>query len=169
MHKMNIACDFDGTIVVHRFPAIGKEVPGAISTLKTLQDSGHKIFLWTMRGYHSDYKRCLEDAVGWCESLGLFFDAINRTTSGFGTSSPKQHANIYIDDAALGCPLCVYDDSLVVDWGVVASELFRMKLITSEQYDKIYEDIIRSYTEQDQSYIPYREITYAGRLQENHG
>ena len=32
---MNIAIDFDGTIVEHNYPAIGKEIPYAIETLKT--------------------------------------------------------------------------------------------------------------------------------------
>ena len=33
---MIIAIDFDGTIVEHRYPAIGKELPFAIDTLKSL-------------------------------------------------------------------------------------------------------------------------------------
>ena len=35
---MVIAVDFDGTIVQHRYPRIGKEVPFAIDTLKRLQE-----------------------------------------------------------------------------------------------------------------------------------
>ena len=31
---MLIAVDFDGTIVEHKYPAIGKELPFAIETLK---------------------------------------------------------------------------------------------------------------------------------------
>ena len=34
---MTIAVDFDGTIVEHRYPEIGKERPFAIQTLKMLQ------------------------------------------------------------------------------------------------------------------------------------
>ena len=34
---MIIAVDFDGTIVEHKYPAIGKEIPFAIETLKKLQ------------------------------------------------------------------------------------------------------------------------------------
>ena len=34
---MKIAVDFDGTIVEHRYPQIGKEIPFAIDTLKMLQ------------------------------------------------------------------------------------------------------------------------------------
>ena len=34
---MKIAVDFDGTIVEHAYPLIGKEIPFAIETLKRLQ------------------------------------------------------------------------------------------------------------------------------------
>lgn len=34
IHTMTIAVDFDGTIVEHRYPAIGRELPFAIETLK---------------------------------------------------------------------------------------------------------------------------------------
>ena len=34
---MVIAVDFDGTIVEHKYPHIGKEIPFAIATLKKLQ------------------------------------------------------------------------------------------------------------------------------------
>ena len=35
---MIIAVDFDGTIVEHRYPSIGKEIPFAIETLKKLKE-----------------------------------------------------------------------------------------------------------------------------------
>ena len=40
---MVIAVDFDGTIVEHKYPKIGKEKPFAIATLKRLQNEGHRI------------------------------------------------------------------------------------------------------------------------------
>ena len=46
---MVIAVDFDGTIVRHRYPAIGEELPFAIETLKKLQKDGHKLILWSVR------------------------------------------------------------------------------------------------------------------------
>ena len=36
-----IAVDFDGTIVTHAYPAIGKEMLFAFATLKELQGRGH--------------------------------------------------------------------------------------------------------------------------------
>lgn len=42
---MVIAVDFDGTIVEHRYPEIGKEIPFAIATLKKLQAEHHLLIL----------------------------------------------------------------------------------------------------------------------------
>ena len=46
---MVIAVDFDGTIVEHRYPEIGEEIPFAIDTLKMLIADRHKVILYTMR------------------------------------------------------------------------------------------------------------------------
>ena len=47
---MTIAIDFDGTIVTHAYPAIGKPIPFAIETLKKLQqEDHHQLILWTCR------------------------------------------------------------------------------------------------------------------------
>ena len=42
---MVIAIDFDGTIVEHRYPSIGRELPFAIDTLKKIQQEGHRLIL----------------------------------------------------------------------------------------------------------------------------
>ena len=65
---MTIAVDFDGTIVTHEYPNIGKEIPFAVQTLKMLQDDGHKLILWTVR--EGDL---LRDAIQWCREKGLEF------------------------------------------------------------------------------------------------
>ena len=67
---MIIAVDFDGTIVEHRYPEIGKEMPFAVATLCQLQRDmpGLHIVLWTVRE-----GRLLQDAVEWCEKRGLNF------------------------------------------------------------------------------------------------
>ena len=46
---MIIAVDFDGTIVEHRYPHIGKEIPFAIVTLKQLQAEHNQLKHWTVR------------------------------------------------------------------------------------------------------------------------
>ena len=45
---MIIAVDFDGTIVEHKYPQIGREIPFAIATLKKLQAERHLLILWSV-------------------------------------------------------------------------------------------------------------------------
>ena len=40
---MIIAVDFDGTIVEHKYPKIGSEIPFATDTLKMLIKDGHQL------------------------------------------------------------------------------------------------------------------------------
>ena len=70
---MIIAVDFDGTIVKHKYPAIGKELPFAIETLKKLQSEHHKLILWSVRE-----GKLLDEAVAFCRDRGLEFYAVNR-------------------------------------------------------------------------------------------
>ena len=70
---MIIACDFDGTIVTHEYPKIGKPIPFAIQTLKKLQEEDHhQIILWTVRE-----GALLQEALDYCKSKGLEFYAVN--------------------------------------------------------------------------------------------
>jgi len=100
---MIIAVDFDGTIVNHKYPSIGKERPFAIKTLKLLKEKGHQIILWTYRSGKE-----LDDAVHFCEKKGLMFHAVNNNFEDekFDNSfSRKIYADIYIDDRnILGIP-----------------------------------------------------------------
>lgn len=100
---MIIAVDFDGTIVKHKYPEIGKELPYAIETLKLFQEKGHKLILWTYRSGKE-----LEKAIEFCEKRGLKFHAVNNNFEGEefdNTYSRKILADIYIDDRnILGIP-----------------------------------------------------------------
>lgn len=100
---MIIAVDFDGTIVEHRYPEIGEEIPFAFKTLKSLQSLGHTIILWTFRAGKE-----LEEAVEYCKKNGLEFFAINNNTPDevFNKKeSRKIYADVYIDDRnILGIP-----------------------------------------------------------------
>lgn len=68
---MNIAIDFDGTLVSHQYPYIGKDI-GAVPVVKKLIDNGHNIILNTMR---SD--KTLDEAVDWCKSKGIVLYGVN--------------------------------------------------------------------------------------------
>ena len=72
---MIIAVDFDGTIVEHRYPAIGPEKEGAIDTLKLLSREGNKLILFTVRD-----GELLDQAVEYCRRRGLEFFAVNSNT-----------------------------------------------------------------------------------------
>lgn len=106
---MLIAVDFDGTIVEHRYPKIGKERPFAIQTLKQLIQDGHRLILWTIRHGES-----LQEAVDWCKERGVEFYAINRDYAeqedAQGDRSPKVKCDMYIDDRNVGG---------LPDWGTI--------------------------------------------------
>ena len=101
--KLTIAVDFDGTIVEHKYPAIGKEIPFAIDTLKQLSFEGNRLILWTARDGN-----LLEEAVEFCKKRGLTFYAVNSNHppgylfGGKSDKSQKVIADLYIDDHNLG-------------------------------------------------------------------
>ena len=70
---MVIALDFDGTIVEHKYPAIGEEIPFATETIRMLIAERHKVILWSVRE-----GKLLDEAVNWCRERGIDFYAVNR-------------------------------------------------------------------------------------------
>ena len=97
---MIINIDFDGSVVTHDYPNVGKDI-GAIPVLKRLIAEGHKLILFTMRD-----KKEFDDAVFWfleneIPLYGLQTNPMQRSW----TTSPKSYAQLMIDDSALGCPL----------------------------------------------------------------
>ncbi|MBQ8863845.1 MAG: hypothetical protein IJ014_03840 [Rikenellaceae bacterium] len=110
---MIIAIDFDGTCVYHEYPYIGKDI-GAAPVLKELTEAGHKLILFTMRD-----GKLLKEAEGWFKQNKIpLMDSNRNKEQTRWTSSPKVHAELYIDDSALGIPL-KYEDGLprpYVDW-----------------------------------------------------
>lgn len=126
---MIIAVDFDGTIVEHRYPAIGREIPFAIDTLKKLSADRHKLILWSVRE-----GKLLEEAVAFCRERGLEFYAVNRDypeeEKGLNNHfSRKLKADLFIDDRNLGG---------LPDWGMIY-EMVKNKL-TYEDWMHRYED-----------------------------
>ena len=99
---MTIAVDFDGTIVEHRYPAIGREIPFAIQTLKMLIKDQHRLILWSVRE-----GKTLQEAVDWCKERGVEFYAVNKdypeeTQEGNKNYSRKLKVDMFIDDRNLG-------------------------------------------------------------------
>ncbi|MFK2163541.1 BT0820 family HAD-type phosphatase [Bacteroides fragilis] len=114
---MTIAVDFDGTIVEHRYPKIGEEIPFATETLKILAQERHKLILWTVRE-----GELLEEAIEWCRQRGVFFYSVNKdypeeekSHNGF---SRKLKADLFIDDRNLGG---------LPDWGIIYQMIHEQK------------------------------------------
>ncbi len=98
---MKIAVDFDGTIVEHQYPAIGKEMLFAFDTLKALQKQNHQLILWTFRSGKE-----LDEAVEYCRKNGVEFYAVNKSypEEVFNEKelSRKIMADVFIDDRNVG-------------------------------------------------------------------
>lgn len=113
-----IAIDFDGTIVEHQYPDIGSPVPGAFDYMRQFVERGAKLILWTMR-----HGQELEDAVAFVKDSGIELFGVNcNPNQHTWTDSPKAYAQVYIDDAAFGCPLCEskrMGGRPYVDWDIV--------------------------------------------------
>ena len=100
LRNLKIAVDFDGTIVEHQYPRIGKDLLFAFETMKELQKHGALLILWTFRAGVE-----LDEAVEYCRSKGIEFYAINRNYPEEvydETISRKINADVYIDDKNVG-------------------------------------------------------------------
>ena len=140
---MIIAIDFDGTCVTHDFPNIRKDI-GAAQVLKQLTDKGHQLILWTMRSdveqprsdnpdIHTVGGQYLQQAVDWFEENDIPLWGIQTNPDQHQwTHSPKAYAQLYIDDAALGCPLKYkpeFDSRPFVDWVEVEKLLMQQGIL----------------------------------------
>ena len=143
---MTIAVDFDGTIVEHRYPRIGEEIPFAVETLKLLQQEKHRLILWSVRE-----GELLDEAIEWCRARGLEFYAANkdypeeeRDHQGF---SRKLKADLFIDDRNVGG---------IPDWGIIY-EMIKEK--------KTFADIYSQQRAESEEKCPlYRQPVYGRRI-----
>lgn len=116
-----IAVDFDGTIVAHEYPRIGKELLFAFQTLRALAAEGHRLVLWTIRE-----GKLLEEAVEYCKKNGLEFYAINESFPGEGFKpgqSRKINVDLFIDDRLVGG---------FPGWPAIWEELSKQGIVGSE-------------------------------------
>ena len=125
---MTIAVDFDGTIVEHKYPEIGQEIPFATTTLKMLIKERHRLILWTVRKGKE-----LEEAVEWCRERGVEFYAVNKNypeekvdnESGYC----KIDAELFIDDRNLGG---------LPDWGTIYRIIKEKRTYEDILYDDLH-------------------------------
>ena len=140
---MIIAIDFDGTLVEHKYPEIGREIPFAFETLRRLQQDRHRLILWTVRE-----GRLLDEALAFCRERGIEFYAVNRDypeeEKGANRHySRKLKADLFIDDRNLGG---------LPDWGTIY-EMITQKLS--------YEDLMRKYEEESYHDTPKKKGFFA--------
>ena len=106
---MTIAVDFDGTIVEHAYPKIGKPMPFAFEALRKLQQEEHyTLILWTIRE-----GRLLQEAIDFCEQNGVSFYACNKNypEEDERDGNPRKlGVDIFIDDRNIGG---------LPDWGLI--------------------------------------------------
>ncbi|MBQ5971681.1 MAG: hypothetical protein IJL45_04680 [Prevotella sp.] len=132
---MTIAVDFDGTIVTHRYPDIGEELPFATETLKMLIAEHHRLILWSVRE-----GQLLDDAIEWCRERGVEFWAVNkdypeeRGTENNNHFSRKLKADIFIDDRNIGG---------LPDWGLIYQMIHN---------GKSWKDVIREASRSSSAY-----------------
>ena len=136
-----IVLDFDGTVVKHRYPAVGEDI-GAVPILQRLVQNGHQIILFTMRSHNSNGIDTLQPAIDWFQENNIPLFAINENpTQTAWTSSSKVYGNIYIDDAALGAPLKADEGgSAYINWSVAAIHLYAMGLLTIQDFIDLVKD-----------------------------
>lgn len=146
-----IAIDFDGTVVTHDYPRIGKEI-GAAPVLRMLTENGHKLILLTMRdhgdvenSWNVDEHDTLDEAIQWFAKNEIKLYGINENPDQNWSNSRKVYADLYIDDAALGVPLRYrkeFSARPFVDWKKIAYMFHEMGLIDSEQLKALGTDIL---------------------------
>jgi len=139
---MDILIDFDGTVVTHEFPKVGKDI-GAVPVLKELVANGHNLILFTMRSdvvnpistspeIIAESGNYLTDAVEWFKQNDIPLYGIQKNpTQHTWTTSPKAYGQIMIDDSALGCPLEYPKDGTrpFVKWDLVRQLLSIMRVL----------------------------------------
>lgn len=139
--KLTVMLDFDGTLVEHRFPAMGTENPGWHQVVSKLQAAGHRIILNT---YRTDimadrYKAKapvddknpdhLEEAVAWLQAKMAEY-GLGRIELGGLKMNPaawslqhtylQLHNILFLDDQALNAPMKAAPmGGLMLDWEAV--------------------------------------------------
>lgn len=122
---MTIAIDFDGTCVMHKYPKVGEDI-GAGSVLRELVLNGHQLVLNSMRADNT----YLQDALDWFKRNDIPLYAIGKVPGQEWSNTNKCQADLYIDDAALGCPLIYPEHGRpFVDWRRVRQILLMKEII----------------------------------------
>ncbi|EDM26753.1 hypothetical protein LNTAR_18940 [Lentisphaera araneosa HTCC2155] len=108
IRPLTIAIDFDGTCVEHKYPDIGKEMPGASQTLRSLALREHRLILWTCREDFPDNPEAqyLSEAIQWFKEREIPLAGINKVPVEFDfrgeVGGRKPVFDMVIDDTNFG-------------------------------------------------------------------
>lgn len=95
------AIDFDGTIVMDKYPDIGEPIQEAIDTIRVLNKLGHKIIIWSCR-----VEPQLSEMRDFLIVNNIPFDYINENCptkiAYYKNDTRKIGADYYIDDKMIG-------------------------------------------------------------------
>jgi thymidylate kinase len=95
-----VAVDFDGTLVTNDFPEVRSKNDALFNELLNGKYKDYKKILWTTRT-----GKFLKSAVTYCNSNGLYFDAVNENIPEVklltSTDTRKVFADVYLDDKSL--------------------------------------------------------------------
>ena len=105
-----VAIDFDNTIAITDFPEILEPIPEAIRFIKDCQESGIAVILWTCRTDEH-----LLDAIEWCASYGIRFDAVNHNLPDWIEAYQAWQPNVNPDGRKIAADLYL-DDKAFLDW-----------------------------------------------------
>jgi hypothetical protein len=126
-----IALDFDGCIVVNKWPEIGEPIEKNIKKIKEEIVQGAKVILWTSRSGER-----LNEAINFCYDQGIRLDAVNDNLFGFNTR--KIFANEYWDDRAVH--MSEKDIGEFSDGYHTFNDLYRQRLILSAVLFNTYKE-----------------------------
>ena len=105
---LTIGIDFDGTCVEHKYPEIGRDMPGVALALRSLALREHRLILWTCREdtLGDSSAQYLSDAVEWFKEREIPLAGINEVPSEFDfrgeIGGRKPVFDMVIDDTNFG-------------------------------------------------------------------
>jgi hypothetical protein len=127
---MKIYLDFDGTVVEHQYPKMGRCNFGCMEIIKKLQDAGHEIILNTYRADCNDGS--LQKALDMFDNAWMLTISHDpefnlspighlkekRHPMSFDVPYFKEKGIFFIDDQCNGTPLkkAAMSDGWMVDW-----------------------------------------------------
>ncbi len=148
---MTIFLDFDGTVVEHAYPKIGRANFGCIEVIKKLQDAGHRIILNTYRadlndGTLEEAQSLLNDKYWMILKDRDQFETFElKSITEFTTKKIHPHPfnwdsilksdELYIDDIAQGIPLkpAAMVKGNMVDWDELDKQFFENGLYLTNE------------------------------------